>query len=282
MRALVLIPDPGFPERWDWAFDVEAEALKQGGIDVVTRPWTDPGSVADADVVLPIVAWGYQFDTARWHRLLDALEADARCTLNPVAVLRWNSDKAYLVELAEAGVPTIATIRFDRFDEEALASARAQFGDEIVIKPPVSGGAFDTYRLDACDPVPEGANGRVMLAQPFYRAVQSEGEYSLLFFGGEFNHALIKRPRAGEYRVQPHLGGRETLCDAPAGGIALARSALAAAPAACAYARVDLLRDDSGLLRIIELELIEPAMWLELAAGAGSAFAAAIRAGAQE
>ncbi len=282
MRAIILAPDPAFPEKWDWAFEVEAAALRQAGVEVVGRPWTDPGDLSHADVVLPLVAWGYQFDTPRWHRLLDQLESQARCTLNPVKILRWNSDKSYLVELAAAGVPTIPTLRYESFDESSLAGARGQLGDDIVIKPPVSAAAYDTYRLGQSDALPAGAKGRAMLAQPFLRAVQDEGEYSLLFFGGRFSHALIKTPKAGDYRVQPHLGGRETLCDPPHDGIALAEAALAATPAACAYARVDLLRDDEGKLRVIELELIEPALWLNLAPGAPAAFASAVRAAVGE
>lgn len=276
MRALILVPDPGFPEKWDWAFDVEASALREAGFEVIARPWTDASNVSDADVVLPLVAWGYQFDQERWAGLLDELDQSAACVCNPGAVLRWNSDKSYLVELADAGVPTIPTLRFDLFDEDALSQARSKFGGDIVIKPPVSAAAYDTYKLSAGDGLPQEVIGRAMLAQPFLRSVQEEGEYSLLFFDGRFSHSLVKRPKRGDYRVQPHLGGRESLCVAPTGGIELARKALAAAPAHCAYARVDLLRDDEGGLRIIELELIEPALWLDLAPDAPAAFASAI------
>jgi glutathione synthase/RimK-type ligase-like ATP-grasp enzyme len=282
LRALLLVPDSGFPERWDWAFDVEAAALRAAGIETTGRPWTNPGDVRDADVVIPLVAWGYQFDQPRWVRLLDDLQRSAKCVLNPLSVLRWNSDKAYLAELAEAGVPAIPTLRFERFDTSALDGARSAFGGDIVIKPPVSAAAYDTYRLAPGDPVPDAVAGREMLAQPFLRSIQDEGEYSLLFFGGRFSHSLVKRPKTGDYRVQPHLGGREALCDPPDGGLELAQAALAAAPASCAYARIDLIRDNEGALRIIELELIEPALWLDLAPGAPTAFASAVRAAVGE
>jgi glutathione synthase/RimK-type ligase-like ATP-grasp enzyme len=278
VRALILVPDPAFPESSAWALDVEAAALRDSGIAVVARPWTDIGDIDGIDVVLPLVAWGYQFDTARWLGLIDTLEAAASFTLNPVPVLRWNSDKAYLLDLAKVGVPTIPTLRYESFDEAALGDARQRFAGVIVIKPPVSAAAYDTYRLAPADPLPPAAMGRAMLAQPFLRAVQDEGEYSLLFFGGAFSHALVKRPKRGDYRVQPHLGGRETLCDPPEGAIALAEAALAAAPERCVYARVDLLRDDEGALRVIELELIEPALWLDFSPSAPAAFASAVRA----
>ena len=91
-----------------------------------------------------------------------------------------------------------------------------------------------------------------------------------------FSHAIVKRPKAGDYRVQPHLGGTEEPCAPPPGSIELAKAALAAAPAEAAYARVDMVRDAGGQLAIIELELIEPSLWLQHAPDGGAAFAATI------
>ena len=116
-----------------------------------------------------------------------------------------------------------------------------------------------------------------MLTQPFLRSVSDEGEYSVMLFGGRFSHAIVKRPKAGDYRVQPHLGGSERPCDPPAGAVELAQAALAVAPADAAYARVDLIRDNEGKLAVIELELIEPALWLQHAPDGGDSFARAIR-----
>jgi glutathione synthase/RimK-type ligase-like ATP-grasp enzyme len=276
MKALVLTPSADFREPFDWAFDAQAKALEGTGFEVLARRWNEAGDVAGFDVVLPLTAWGYQFRLESWHDLLDRLETEARCTLNPVSVLRWNTDKRYLDDVADAGVPTIPTMLLDPFDEDGLARAFATFGPQIVVKPPGSAGAFDTFRLTAADPFPETVRGRRMLAQPFLRSVQEEGEYSLLFFGGDFSHALVKRPKAGDYRVQPHLGGRETLCEPPDDAVSLAEAALGVVPAHCTYARVDILRDDDGELRIIELELIEPALWLDRASGAATRFASAV------
>lgn len=278
MRLLILTPKPDYPESWDWALDVQAEALGAGGFEIATRPWTDHGDLAEFDAILPLVAWGYHFELPRWHALLDGLERQGLRTVNPVPVLRWNTDKAYLADLSAAGVATVPTLRIASLDERALFDAQERFGGEVVVKPPVSAGAFDTYLCGRQTPFPEGARGREMIAQPFLRQVREEGEYSLLFFAGEFSHALVKHPGDGDYRVQAHLGGGERPCGPPDGGIALGKSALAAAPAACAYARVDLLRDNEGELRIIELELIEPSLWLDLAPGSSAAFASAVRA----
>lgn len=276
MRATVLVPAPDYPEAWDWAYDVEAAALRRGGFEVEARPWTDPNAVDESDLVLPLVAWGYHLDPARWHALLDRLERERVPTFNPVPLLRWNSDKRYLTELAGQGLPVVPTRLVEATDEAALAHARADFGETLVIKPPVSAAADGTHLLGPSDPLPNSARGQAMMVQPFLPSVADEGEYSLLLFDGAFSHAIVKRPKPGDYRVQPHLGGREAPCPAPDGAIEIAHAALAAAPAGAAYARVDLVRGLDGKLAVMELELIEPSLWLDHAPDGGASFATAI------
>lgn len=277
MRAAILVPAPDYPEDWDWAYEVEAGVLLRSGFSVEGRPWTEPGDLEAFDLVMPLVAWGYHFDPPRWHALLDRLEREAVPTANPVPLLRWNSDKRYLAELGELGISVIPTRLIEALDEAALAEARGDYGDTLIIKPPVSAAADGTHKLGQDDPLPASSLGRTMMVQPFISSVADEGEYSIMLFGGRFSHAIIKRPKAGDYRVQPHLGGTESPCEPPAGAIELARAALAAAPAEAVYARVDMVRDAAGTLAVIELELIEPALWLQHAPDGGEGFAAAVR-----
>lgn len=277
IKAAVLVPAPDYSEPWDWAYDVEARALERGGIAVTPRPWTDPGDLSEVEVVLPLVAWGYHLDSPRWTALLDRLEGERVLTLNPIPLLRWNSDKRYLAELGDNGVPTVPTRFIAALDDAALAAARRDFGPELVVKPPMSASAHDTWRLGPDNPVPPSALGKARMVQPFLKSVMEEGEYSLILFDGDYSHAIVKRAKAGDYRVQPHLGGTEVKCDAPDGALAVARAALAAAPAHPVYARVDLIRRDDGSLGVIELELIEPSLWLQHAPDQGASFAAAIR-----
>ena len=277
MRAAIFVPDPDYPEDWDWAYEVEAAVLLRAGFSVEARPWNEPGDLAGFDLVMPLVAWGYHQDPPLWHALLDRMEREGVPTLNPVPLLRWNSDKRYLAELGTKGVATIPTRLVDMLDEAALDGARAEFGEELVIKPPVSASAYGTHRLGPNDLIPAEANGQAMMVQPFIRSVADEGEYSIMLFGGRFSHTIVKRPKAGDYRVQPHLGGTELPCPPPAGAVELAHAALAAAPADAAYARVDMIRDNQGELAIIELELIEPALWLQHAPDGGESFAKALR-----
>jgi len=282
VRVAILTPAPDFWEEWAWAYDVEAAVLEGAGIDVEPRSWSEPGELDGFDLVMPLVAWGYHAEPARWHAVLDRLEREGRRVLNPVPLLRWNSDKRYLAELDRKGIAVIPTRIAEQLDEAALADARAEFGGELVIKPPVSASADGTHRLGPNDSLPDESRGRPMMIQPFLRSVAEEGEYSIMLFGGAYSHSVVKRPKSGDYRVQPHLGGSEVACEPPAGAIELAEAALDAAPAKAAYARVDMIRDSSGALAIIELELIEPSLWLQHAPDDGASFVAAVRQGAQE
>ena len=279
MRAVVLTPAPDFWEPWGWAYDVEAAALEAAGIKVEPRAWTDIGDLTGVDAVLPLVAWGYHLRFAEWLALLDRMSSPgAPPMLNPPSLLRWNSDKSYLQQLAAAGVPTVASRTVEALDDESLAAARSTFGDQLVVKPLVSASADDTFRLAPDDPIPASVRGKRMLVQPFMPSIAHSGEVSLMLFGGAFSHAIVKRPKPGDFRVQPHLGGSETPCAPPPGAIALAQAALAAAPAPATYARVDMIEGESGTLQIMELELIEPALWLQHAPDAGAAFAGSIKA----
>jgi glutathione synthase/RimK-type ligase-like ATP-grasp enzyme len=112
-------------------------------------------------------------------------------------------------------------------------------------------------------------------------SILTEGEYSLILFDGVLSHSVVKRPKPGDFRVQPHLGGSTVRCDPPAGGEALAQAALAEAPVQATYARVDMIAGDAGELMIIELELVEPALFLNEAPDGSAPFGAAIRSAAE-
>jgi glutathione synthase/RimK-type ligase-like ATP-grasp enzyme len=230
--------------------------------------------------VLPLVAWGYYERADEWFAFLDWLERERLPVINPAPLLKWNSDKKYLAELGARGIPTVPTMPVEQLEDRHLDEARTRFGTEqLIVKPPVSGGAFETFRLGAGDGVPDSVRGRRMVIQPFIRAI-ADGEYSLILFDGRLSHSVVKRPAAGDFRVQPQHGGLTEICDPPAGAHELAEAALAAAPAEATYARVDIIRDDAGQLAIMELELIEPALFLHLVPEANATFAQAITSAA--
>jgi glutathione synthase/RimK-type ligase-like ATP-grasp enzyme len=273
VRIAVLVPDPDYPEPWRWAFDVEADVLKAAGCRVDAVAWTDVGDVGGYDLVMPLVAWGYHLDYPNWLGLLDRAEAEHWPMINPPALLRWNSDKAYLAELADRGVSTVPTLAVEACCDADLEEARRRFGSEwLVIKPPVSASASGTHRLGPNDDLPGDSARQPMIVQPLIEEISRTGEFSLMLFDGEFSHAVVKRPKSGDFRVQPHLGGITLPSKAPPGAERLAKQALASAPAKATYARVDIVPDDEGTLRIMELELIEPALFLDHAPDAGAAF----------
>jgi glutathione synthase/RimK-type ligase-like ATP-grasp enzyme len=280
MRVALMVPDPAFPEPFAWTYDVEAAVLRKVGIEVEPLVWTDIGDVDGFDLILPLVAWGYNLDYPRWLALLARAERERWPLLNPPALLRWNGDKAYLRELGDKGIPTVPTLEVTALDRTSLGWAAARFGAvELVVKPPISGGAHGTHRLRNGGPIPPDVAGKRMMVQP-YQPTISSGEWSLILFGGKFSHAVIKTPAEGEFRVQPHLGGIDLPVDPPKGSIELAKAALAAAPTEALYARVDMIANAAGALKIMELELIEPALFLHHAPDHGVAFASAVRAAA--
>jgi glutathione synthase/RimK-type ligase-like ATP-grasp enzyme len=280
MRLAFLSPVPEYEENWS---HIKADYVRLFGEDTAFVDWTKAGNLAHFDLVTPLLAWGYPRDTATWFALLDRMEAEGVPVSNPVSVLRWNSDKAYLAELDATGISTVPTRISEALDAAALDEARAAFGtDTLVVKPPISGGADGTFRLAATDAVPDSVAGKRMMIQPFLPSIAAEGEYSLFYFGGMFSHSIIKRPAVGDFRVQDQFGGYEEAITAPDDAKTLAEAALSATAAitqtaTLAYARVDMLRDGEGQFRLMELELIEPSLFLRFAADNGAAFATAMK-----
>ena len=282
MRLSFLIPEPDYPEPFGWAFDGEAAALAERGFAVDPVPWTKAADLSGYDLIVPLLVWGYFERFGDWLAFLDHCESERWPMVNPPPLLRWNSDKAYLADLAGKGVSTVPTIIVERCDDAALASARDHFGTErLVVKPPISAGATGTHRLGPGDGVPDDNRGQRAIIQPMIDSVISEGEYSLILFDGVLSHSVIKQPKTGDFRVQPHLGGTTRRCDPPPGGEALALAALAQAPAPATYARVDMVASDAGELMIMELELVEPALFLGEAPEGSAPFAEAIWSAAE-
>ena len=282
MRIAFLVPAPDYPEPWRWAFDPEAAVLREAGADVDAVPWTEARNLSRYDLILPLVAWGYHKDYQRWLALLDRCESEGIRLINPPALLRWNGDKAYLAELGDAGVPTVPTLAVESCCDADLEEARRRFESEwLVIKPPVSASATGTHRLGPGDDLPADSFRKPMIVQPLIEEIARTGEFSLMLFDGEFSHSVVKRPKSGDFRVQPHLGGVTLPSEPPPGAVELAKQALAAAPTRATYARVDIVPDDEGTLRIMELELIEPALFLDHAPDGGAAFVRSILSAAE-
>jgi glutathione synthase/RimK-type ligase-like ATP-grasp enzyme len=282
LRIAILCPTPEYEENWSY---IKADYTRLLGERATFVDWTKADDFSGFDLVTPLLAWGYPRDCARWFGLLDQLEAEKVQVSNPVRILRWNSDKAYLAELDAMGIASVPTILCNLLDRVALEDARKTFNVEtLIVKPPISGGADGTFRLERGDAVPDLVAGRRMMIQPYLPNIAEEGEYSLFYFGGRFSHSILKRPAKGDFRVQEQYGGQEEAVTAPLDALALAQRAFDATAkitgtGTLAYARADMLRDGDGVFRLMELELIEPSLFLRFAPDAGAAFARALVSG---
>jgi glutathione synthase/RimK-type ligase-like ATP-grasp enzyme len=277
----ILTPTPDYYE--DWSVPA-ADYRRLFGEAITYREWTNPGDLSGFDLILPLIAWGYQRDCPAWFALLDRMEEENLPVANPAKLLRWNTDKAYLAELAEAGVATVPTLIRESLNDANLANAREIFGSpRLVVKPPISGGADGTFLIGSSDLLPAETVGRRMLIQPFLPAIAEEGEYSLFYFGGRYSHAISKHPAEGDFRVQEQFGGVERSIDAPVDSKVLAETALLATETLLncgtpTYARIDMVRDSDGVFRLMELEMIEPSLFLGFAGDYGAMFAGAVEA----
>ncbi|MBO9710037.1 MAG: transporter [Caulobacter sp.] len=276
--VLILTPapdEPRFADAWSPLFEGLAAPLRRHGLNVAAASWVD-ADVGSARVVLPLISWGYHLRSAEWLARLDAFEAAGAPLVNPVPILRWNTTKTYLAELAGKGAPVAPTIAVDRLTLEELDRAREIFGvDQLVAKPQISGGSQDTVRLRHADGLAGCTQGPALI-QPFLPAVGEEGELSLFFFDGAFSHAVTKVAVEGDFRVQPQFGGKVSGVAPEPEALHAAEMVLQAAPAPLAYARVDLIRGLDGAPQLMELEAIEPDLFLEHAHDGGEAFARAV------
>lgn len=281
----ILTPDPAdtsFAELWPGVLERLRAALAAAGVAATPTPWTDHvedcAGLQDFPLALPLLVWGYHSDHARWLQACRTWEAAALPLANPAAVLAWNSDKRYLETLARRGVAIPPTIWTDRVTPEQLDAVFAATGAaQLIVKPTVSGGAWKTLRLRRGDTLGDAPAGAAMI-QPYLPTIETEGETSMLFFGGRLSHVVNKRPVAGEFRIQVQYGGIYTpLVAPPAGALALAEQTLAAIDTPLLYARIDTVPDADGRWLLMEAELIEPDFYLGADAAAGAGFGRAVR-----
>lgn len=238
-------------------------ALEDLGAAAQLVPWRGPGSGSQAaDIAVVRSTWDYtprREEFVGWCRHAD----QSTPVHNGPDVIEWNSHKQYLLELRDAGVPAMPTVVVGAGDS---VSAVPGDWDRVVIKPAVSSGAVGAGRFDASDPAAV-AHLRALLqsgdalVQPFAESVPTAGERSLIFLGGTFSHAVNKTPVEGDYRVQESRGGRVALHDPAGDELEAAYAAVAIPDAELLYARVDLV-DLDGAPHVIELELIEPELFL--------------------
>jgi glutathione synthase/RimK-type ligase-like ATP-grasp enzyme len=248
-----------------------AGAEKGVAFDVV---YWDDDTLASRGYDLAVIrtTWDYHERPDQFLASLEAHERGGLRVLNTPSVVRWNMRKTYLQELGPSAIETVWTD--DAPSAAAIGLAFDTLGaEEIVVKPQVGAGSIRTVRLkrDAWSEA-DLANGPINAAmiQPYLRSIETEGERSLFWFGGVFSHAIRKVPNAGDWLA--NIPGKTTfVSDAPpAAAIEAAEAARARAPKDLLYVRIDLVLGDDGKWRVIEIEAIEPYLFLDFAPeGAG-------------
>ena len=256
------------------------QALKQRGISSVRVDWADRSvDWRKFDCVVFRTTWDYFERFEEFTEWLKQVERQTQ-VINDPSLVGWNMDKHYLNDLQQKGIPVVPTTYIEKRSVFSLREMLEKIGwGEAVIKPCVSGAARHTYRVNAgnagevqktIDPL---LKEEAFLLQPFMDEVIRTGEDTLMVIGGTFTHAVRKRAKPGDFRVQDDHGGTVHEYTPTPDQIRLAEQAMAACTPEPLYGRVDMVRNNRGSWQVMELELIEPELWLRYHPNAAERFA---------
>jgi glutathione synthase/RimK-type ligase-like ATP-grasp enzyme len=260
-----------------------ADVLRRRDVDVHPVVWDAAGvDWPRFDRVIIRSTWDYHVKSSPYEAWVRSFLSRPNQLWNPPAVVLANLSKRYLIELARQGVNVVPTLCIEAGDGPPLLDIIERHGwDEVVIKPAVSASGRGTWRSSRA--AAEGDQERFagqsrahdVLVQPYCPEVASYGEWSMVFFDGEYSHAVLKKPAEGDFRVQRHLGGTPVAAVPNAGLLAQASAIVQKVGGPVLYARVDGIARDGDFV-LMELELNEPFLFLSLSDGAAARFAAAI------
>ncbi len=246
--------------------------LKEKGLTIDLVIWNNPHiNWEDYQVAILKSPWDY-FDLIEdFYTWLDLLVTKKVKLLNPINVVRWNSDKRYLKEIEAAGLKIIPSIFINKQNRVSLKHFFDEFNtDKLIVKPCISGGAKNTFKvtIDHVEAVNHQLNHLLQeedfIIQPFLPEILESGEWSFIFFNGTYSHSLIKRAKPGDFRVQPAHGGSVHPQNPDHDLIAMAQQYVDLFAKTCLYARVDGTFVNGDFL-LMELELIEPFLFLNTA-----------------
>jgi glutathione synthase/RimK-type ligase-like ATP-grasp enzyme len=268
--------------------DLAYSPLAALGWQTALIPWRHRGvewSTFDAVVIRS--TWDYHDQPDAFLAALAAIERTGARLYNGLDLVRWNLQKTYLRDLTARGVPVVPSVWRERLLPGEFRRLLAAVGsEEVVVKPVVGANSAGAFRLGPKTTAAEAAaveacyQDRPLLAQPFVPTVITEGEYSLFYFDGAYSHAILKIPKTAEFRVQEEHGGLIQSVSADQALRAAGDQAVEAIGAVPLYARVDLVRSspDGSQFWLMELELIEPALYFRMDERAAERFARALHA----
>jgi glutathione synthase/RimK-type ligase-like ATP-grasp enzyme len=258
------------------------DPLFRHGFKAEPAIWNDPDQDWSHFAAVVIRScWDYHLHPEKFLAWITQLESAQIPILNPAPLLRWNANKSYLRDLDTRGIPIVPTFWPDESGPITLKESLHELGwRQAVVKPRISATAYGTQLVtpeDAATAQPlfdELRRGPGVMLQKFMDTITAEGEWSLIFFAGTFSHAILKQPQAGEFRVQNDFGGTARLAD-PLSHVLDSATRAVHAVDPTVYARVDgVVAEDRFVL--MELELIEPMLFLADHPEAPSCFADAI------
>lgn len=244
------------------------QALERRGLKVVRMNWDNPSyDWSETRCAIFRTTWDYFDRFAEFSTWLDTVSTQTQL-INPIETIRWNVDKHYLKDLAAKGVTIPTTLFIEKGDKRTLAQVvESTNWSTLILKPAVSGAARHTYKFER-----KGVNeyeaifqeliqDEAMLLQEFQHNILSKGEVALVVVGGKYSHAVLKKAKAGDFRVQDDFGGTLHEYAPSPEEIQFAENAVRQVSPLPVYARVDVIWDNEGKLCVSELELIEPELW---------------------
>ncbi len=265
-------------------FNLLKDALEAKGVSVHRTYWDNPDyDWSQTKVAVIRTVWDY-FERFEAFNTWMVQTASVTNLINRLPLQQWNSHKYYLRELQEKGVPVVPTYFVDAKSSHTLAKISAEKGWEcVVIKPAISAAAFHTYKISAenrteMEPVFQKLlKERDMLVQPFIETIATRGEASLMIFNGQFTHAVLKKAKRGDFRVQDDFGGTVHKYQPTGSEIQFAEFANSKCPIKPVYGRVDIVWDAKGNPLLSEMEFLDPEIWIRNAPESAEVLAAAIK-----
>ena len=223
---------------------------------------------SDYDLILLKAPWDYHENIIAFYNWLDLLNNLSIPILNPYEILKWNSDKHYLKEISDSGLRVIPTVFLEKNSSLQLKSVFEELNSQkLIIKPCISAGAKNTFVLTSDNitlhqkSIDDLLKHEALLVQPFINEIETEGEWSFLFFDGKYSHSVLKKPCAGDFRVQHCYGGTIHADKIEMPYIEAAQNFVDKFAKGCLYARVDGVMVNNTFL-LMELELLEPFLFL--------------------
>jgi len=249
--------------------------LKDAGIEITVGVWDETDWNLHPNILIR-TPWDYCLKPRLFlDKLRDATQL-GRNVIHPEKTVKWNIDKSYLVEMCKAGHKVVATYLEDNFKPEMLAEYFKKHGT-LVLKPRIGAGGRDTFRVSPDSELSKAAAlfGQAVLVQPFIPEIETGGEYSFIFFNEEFSHAVLKKVRPGEFRVQNVHGGTVEAYFPSAPEIAEVSGILKSVNLDTVYARVDAVLCN-GKFHLMELEILEPELFFRFSTNGMHRFAQAV------